>query len=357
MITRVANTDLNDLGKIHLAVVIPAYQVEKKLQHVLDGIPKFIRTIIVVDDCSRDGTLEIAKKNKPKRIHVLHLRKNHGVGGAMLYGMSLALELGADIVIKMDGDGQMDPDFLPALLQPILEGRADYAKGNRFMHSTSLQKMPSSRRVGNIGLTFMTKMASGYWNIFDPVNGFFAIHRTALGVLDASEIDEGYFFESSMLVALRLARAVVCDVAIPARYGDEPSSMSLAKVAMEFPVKLFRMYMKRLYHQYFLHDMNAGSLLMVFSVPLLLFGLIWGIAKWIESAVTGVVASTGTVLLAVLPIILGVQFLTQALIFDTNSVPTSPLLKESNVQLAFHREQPLIQGFLENHPDDFDLIS
>ncbi len=357
MITRIANTDLNDLGKIHLAVVIPAYQVEQKLQLVLDGIPKFIRTIVVVDDCSSDGTLSIAKNNRSKRIHVLHLRKNHGVGGAMLYGMSLALQLGVEIVIKMDGDGQMDPEFLPALLQPILEGRVDYSKGNRFLHSAALKKMPASRRIGNVGLTFMTKMASGYWNIFDPANGYFAIHRTALNMLDASQIDEGYFFESSMLLALRLARATVCDVAIPARYGDEPSSMSLAKVALEFPGKLFRMYMKRLYHQYFLYDMNAGSLLMVFSVPLLLFGLIWGIAKWIQSAVTGVVASTGTVLLAVLPIILGVQFLTQALVFDTNSVPTIPLLKEGNTQAAFYKEQPLIQGFLKNHPDDFDLIS
>jgi dolichol-phosphate mannosyltransferase len=221
----------------------------------------------------------------------------------------------------------MDPEYLPDLLGPIIESKADYSKGNRFLHPRRLMAMPLNRRIGNIGLSFLTKLASGYWNIFDPTNGYTAIHVSAIKYLDLDRLDRRYFFESSMLIELGLIRAVVRDVYIPAVYNGENSSLSPTHSFMSFPWKLVRAFVHRIMIKYFVRDFNAVSLLVLAAAPAILFGMVFGIINWARSSQLQVPATTGTVMLAILPLILGAQFLLQALTLDVQDVPTVPLQK------------------------------
>jgi dolichol-phosphate mannosyltransferase len=308
-----------------IVVVIPAYRAERTIGAVLRAIPAVVRHVVVVEDGSTDDTAGAARAVADPRITVVRHRRNEGVGGAMLTGYGVALRLGADVVVKLDADGQMDPGELPHLVAPIARGEVDYAKGNRFLFAFPPVRMPLVRMVGNLGLTFLTKLASGYWNIFDPTNGYTAIHASVLRRLDPDAIARGYFFETSLLIELRRLGAVVRDVALPARYADEPSSMSIPRVLVSFPPRLLVGLVRRLGRQYLLYDFTPGSVLGLLGGPLLLFGVLWSAIQWYLHASEGRLASTGTVLVGVLPIILGTQLLLQALSLDIGSVPAAPL--------------------------------
>lgn len=318
-----------NFAKFKLAVVIPAYRTEKEILAVLQGIPTFIRHIIVVDDASPDSSADLvtaaAKKNR--RIVLVRHEKNQGVGGAMVTGFKKALELGAEIVIKLDGDGQMDAHYIPALITPLITGEADYAKGNRFRDFSALRQMPFVRRIGNLGLSFLTKAATGYWNIFDPTNGYFAIRADVLAQLPLDQIDKGYYFETSMLSRLYLLDAFVQDVTIPARYRNEVSSLSIHRVLFEFPFKLTRTLIKRIILKYFIFDFSMMSIYLLTGIPLLLFGLIFGITKWIQYAELGIAAPTGTVILPTLSVILAIQILLSAIEIDLNAAPRKAISK------------------------------
>lgn len=318
-----------NFSKFKIAVVIPVYRTESEIRSVLLGIPRFVRHIIVVDDASPDSSAEfvaaIAKKDK--RITLIRHTKNQGVGGAMVSGFKQALALGTEIVIKVDGDGQMDPNHIPALLTPLLSGEADYAKGNRFRDFTSLQQMPLVRRVGNLGLSFLTKAATGYWNLFDPTNGYFAIRAEVLAQLPLDKLDKGYFFETSMLAHLYLLDALVQDVTIPARYRNETSSLSVRRALFEFPFKLTRTFLRRIVLKYFIFDFSMMSIYLLTGIPLLLFGLIFGSIKWIQYAQIGIAAPTGTVILPTLSVILAIQILLSAIEIDLNTAPRKAISK------------------------------
>ncbi len=308
-----------------VAVVIPAYRAAEHIRDVLAGIPQWVKYIIVVDDCSPDETAQLVKDWPDARVILVSHSHNEGVGGSVLSGYATALKCGAEIIVKMDSDDQMDPAYLTQLIAPIVRGEADYTKGNRFLHWRELHAMPALRRIGNAGLSFLTKLASGYWTIFDPTNGYTAIAAPVVSILNQDAIERRYFFESSMLIELGLVRAVVHDVAIPARYGDEVSSLSEWQAAVDFPGRLLAAMMYRLFTQYFIRDFTAVSVFLLGGAVSTLFGLVWGTYHWIMSAHIGVPASTGTVMLAVLPLILGVQLLLQAVIADIQNVPTYPL--------------------------------
>ena len=310
-----------------IATVIPAYRVERNIESVIDGLPPYIKHIIIVDDASPDSTADLitAAAQKDIRIKLIHHSKNQGVGGAMVSGFRKALELGAQIVIKLDGDGQMDSTHIPALITPLVEGKADYVKGNRFRDFQSLQQMPFIRRMGNLGLSFLTKAATGYWNIFDPTNGFFAIRAEILAQLPLEKIDRRYYFETSMLSHLYLLDAYILDVPIPARYRGETSNMSIRRVLIEFPIKLTRTFFRRIILKYFLIDFSMTSVYLLTGIPLLLFGLIFGITKWIQYASLGIAAPTGTVMLPTLSVILAIQILLSAIEIDMNSTPRKAL--------------------------------
>ena len=312
--------------KFNLIVVIPAFHVANTIEAVLNELPDYLRYIIVVDDASPDNTSELVQAfaKHDRRIVLIRHDHNQGVGGAMRTGFKKALELGAQVVVKVDGDHQMDPAHIPALVTPLLEGKADYAKGNRFRDFESLQHMPIIRRVGNLGLSFLTKAATGYWNCFDPTNGFFAIRAEVLAQLPLERIDEGYFFETSMLANLYLLDAFVLDVPMPARYRGERSSMSIWRVLVEFPAKLLVTLLRRLLLRYFLFDFSMVSVYLLTGIPLILFGLIFGSVKWVHYLNLGVPAPTGTVILPTLALILGIQILLSAIEIDMNAAPKSP---------------------------------
>jgi len=316
-----------DFSKFSIAAVIPAYCVERDISSVLSGLPPYIKHIIVVDDASPDSSADLitAAAKKDERITLITHLQNQGVGAAMLSGFRKALELGAQIVIKLDGDGQMDPAHIPALITPLIQGKADYVKGNRFRDFQSLQKMPFIRRVGNLGLSFLTKAATGYWNIFDPTNGFFAIRSELLARLPLNTIDHRYYFETSMLANLYLLGALVMDTPMPARYGSETSHLSIRRAVFEFPFKLLATFLRRIILRYFIYDFSMMSLYLLIGVPLLLFGGIFGGVKWIQYASQNIAAPTGTVMLPTLSVILGIQILLSAIEIDMNSMPRNPI--------------------------------
>jgi dolichol-phosphate mannosyltransferase len=184
-----------------------------------------------------------------------------------------------------------------------------------------LRHMPYIRRMGNLGLSFLTKVASGYWNIFDPTNGYTAIGANALRSLNFERLSKRYFFETSMLLELGLQRMVVKDIYIPAIYGDESSKLSNLKALFEFPPKLFLGMLRRIIFLYFIRDLTAVSIFSIAGIVSVIFGSLWGIYHWWRSSVTGVEASTGTVMIAILPLILGIQFLLQAVGMDIQNTP------------------------------------
>jgi dolichol-phosphate mannosyltransferase len=310
-----------------IATVIPVYRVERDIMAVLHALPAYIKHIVVVDDASPDSSANLVTvaAKKDKRIILIRHTENQGVGGAMISGFRMALELGAQIVIKLDGDGQMDPAYIPALITPLILGKADYVKGNRFRDFSSLQQMPFLRRIGNLGLSFLTKAATGYWNIFDPTNGFFAIRAEVLAQLSLNKIDHRYYFETSMLANLYLLGASVMDVSIPACYRDETSSLSIRRTLFEFPFKLLVTLLRRILLKYYIYDFSMMSLYLMIGIPLLLFGGIFGGIKWVTYASQGIPAPTGTVMLPTLSVILGIQILLSAIEIDMNSTPRKTL--------------------------------
>jgi glycosyltransferase involved in cell wall biosynthesis len=302
-------------------VVIPAYNVAPRIAAVLKSVPDFVDAITVVDDASRDATADAARGAGDPRVRVLRHDVNQGVGAAMVTGFADALAAGEGIVVKMDGDGQMDPAMLPRLLDPIVEGRCGYAKGNRFLFARELAAMPRHRLVGNFSLTFLTKLASGYWHVFDPQNGYVAIASSALRLLELHRLSRRWFFENDMLINLNVFNVPVADVAIPARYGDERSSMSIGRVLVSFPFHLFRGYWSRFYRKYVLRDFSPVALFMLAGIPLLLFGICFGGYTWVQSWRLNRFASTGTVMLSVLPFIVGFQLVLQALVLEMRESP------------------------------------
>ncbi len=309
-----------------VAVVIPCYREVDHVADVISGIGQEVARIIVVDDACPDHTGDhVRAQCTDPRVEVIVHERNLGVGGATLTGYRRALEAGADIVVKLDGDGQMDPALIAALIAPIAEGDADYAKGNRFHQLDHITQMPALRIAGNLVLSFACKMSSGYWNIFDPTNGYTAIHAKVARRLPFEKISQGYFFESDMLFRLNLLGAVVADIPMPARYGDERSGLKIGRAVFEFTAKHWINTVKRILYSYFLRDFNVASVELVLGTLLFLFGVLFGALKWYESSTSGVVTTAGTVFIAALPIILGSQMLIAFLDFDTRNIPGTPI--------------------------------
>lgn len=314
------------LKLLKVAVVVPCYRVADQVLRVLDAMPARVDRIFCVDDaCPQKTGDKIEKECKDTRVTVLRHDANQGVGGAMVTGYKAALEAGMDIVVKVDGDGQMDPSIMPRFLAVLETGDADYCKGNRFYRVATLTGMPKGRIAGNTILSFLTKLSSGYWQVFDPTNGYTAIHAAALRLLPLEMIDRGYFFESDMLFRLNTIRAVVCDVPMTAVYRDETSRLKVHRVVAPFLIKHIRNFGKRLIYNYYIRDFNLASLEWPLGILLFGFGVIFGLSKWIATAMSGEVATAGTVMLAALPVLVGTQMLLSAFNFDIQNVPRIPL--------------------------------
>lgn len=307
------------LNNNKIAVAIPCYKVEQHLQQVVAGLPDFVDSILLVDDCSPDGTGALADRlaASDSRVVALHHTRNRGVGGAMKTAFGKAMEMEVDVVVKLDGDGQMDPAFIAPLVEAIAD--ADFAKGNRLFDRQKLRHMPAVRRMGNMGVGFMVKAASGYWNVSDPVNGFFAIRTDTLRRMDLDRVADRYFFESSMLIEMHYTGARIREVSMPAIYADEHSNLSIGKTLLSFPPRLIAAWLRRLHLSYFVYDFNICSLYILVGVPSFLFGLIFGICNWIHYASMSCPSPTGTIMVAVLTFILGFQMLLAAAQYDISA--------------------------------------
>ena len=311
---------------LSIAAVVPCYREKHQIMTVLSKFDVLINHIIVIDDACPEKTGEFVRENAndPRILVVIH-EKKLGVGGATISGYQKAFELGADIIVKVDGDGQMDPAMIHTLVQPILRGEADYAKGNRFYRLNGLAKMPSVRLFGNLVLSFASKMSSGYWKIFDPNNGFTAIHQKVAQELALDKISNDYFFESDMLFQLNIARAVVADVPIQAVYGEETSSLKISRILFPFVGKHLANFFRRIAYSYFLRDFSIASIELIIGLIFITFGAIFGGLEWYKSTVTGTTATAGTVIIAALPLLVGSQLLISFLNFDVNNQPNQPL--------------------------------
>lgn len=309
-----------------VAVVVPAYRVRNRILGVLSDMPKWINSIYVVDDACPEHSGDFVEAHcDDRRVRVLRHEINMGVGGAVMTGYMRALQDGADVLVKMDGDGQMDPLLLPQLLGPIVRGEADYTKGNRFYDLDRISRMPVMRLVGNAVLSFMTKISSGYWDIFDPTNGYTALHARVAAKLPLQKISQRYFFETDMLFRLNTIRAVVVDVPMDARYEGESSSLRIGRIAHEFLLKHLRNTGKRIFYNYFLRDLSLASLLLLAGLGFVTAGGALGISYWYRSYASGIPTLPGSVTLVALLVIIGIQLLLGFLAQDISSVPRKPL--------------------------------
>jgi len=307
-----------------IAVVIPCFRVSSKITEVVTGILGFADQIYVIDDCCPEGSGGVVERNFAQhlKVAILRTKKNLGVGGAVITGYQKALADGAEIIVKIDGDGQMDAGMIPAFTNLIASGQADYAKGNRFFSLSYLHSMPTLRLFGNAVLSFVSKASSGYWHIMDPTNGFTAVHRNILLHCDLEKLQQRYFFESDMLFRLNTIRAKIIDVPIPARYeAGNHSSLGIGRTVLTFPALYVRNFLKRIFYSYFLRDFNLGSLALINAMIFLLFGVSFGAVRWYQYASMGQMASAGTVMLAALSVMIGVLSIFSFANFDVMNVP------------------------------------
>lgn len=314
------------IKSLHVAVVIPCYRARRHVLDVLAAVPATVASIHVVDDaCPEHTGRHVQDHCDDPRVRVHFNEHNLGVGGAVLRGYAEALACGAEVIVKIDGDGQMDAALLPAFVGPILRGEADYTKGNRFFDLAHIKQMPALRIFGNAVLSFMAKLSTGYWDIFDPNNGYTAIHADVARRLPVGRISQRYFFESDLLFRLNTLRAVVVDVPMDAHYADEVSNLRISQVTGEFLVKHVRNWFKRIFYNFFLRDLSVASLQLVVGLGLMTAGGLYGAWHWLTSMQTGVPTAAGTVMLSALPVILGLQFLLGFLSYDIASVPRRPI--------------------------------
>ena len=304
-----------------ITVVIPAYKVERQIHSVLTSIGKEVNHIIVVDDECPNQSGVFAQNVRDRRIEVIFHDRNLGMGGAMITGYLRALELNSDVVVKIDGDGQMDASRITELIEPILQDKADYTKGNRFFEVEAIKQMPKLRIFGNFGLSFLTKISTGYWKIFDPNNGFTAISGKALSRLPLHKIDPRYFFQPDILFRLYLNDAVIRDIPMPSIYNDEKSNLKVRLVLFEFPIKHLKNLSKRIFYSYYLKQFNLASLELPLGLGLGIAGLIRGFSALSTSNETGIPTAPGVVVLVAILLLAGLQFILAFLNYDMANEP------------------------------------
>ena len=307
-------------------MVIPCFKVRKSIMHVIADIGPDISRIYVVDDCCPEGSgQEVERHCEDSRVRVVFNATNLGVGGAVMAGYRAALADGMDIVVKVDGDGQMDPVLIPAFTAPIKSGEADYTKGNRFFDLEEINRMPRLRILGNTTLSLLNKLSSGYWDLFDPTNGYTAIHCDVIRHLPMAKISSRYFFETDMLFRLGTLRAVVVDIPMSARYGDEVSNLRISRILGEFTAKHLRNLFKRLFYSYYLRDMSLASFELPLGLLLLTFGSVFGAWHWLDSWQSGIANSPGTVMVSALPVLVGIQLILAFVGYDIQATPKRPI--------------------------------
>jgi glycosyltransferase involved in cell wall biosynthesis len=314
-----------------LGVVIPCFNVKNQIVDVISSIPNTVTRIVIVDDkCPEETGKFVLQEVKDSRIQVIFNQENLGVGGAMKNGYRTIIETDVDIIVKVDGDGQMDLNQLDSLIEPIVMNRADYTKGNRFYKLSYLRGMPKARIFGNLVLSFLTKLSTGYYRIIDPNNGYTAIHISALKQLSLGDISNTYFFESDMLYQLNMARAVIEDVPMQSVYGNEKSNLKIHKIFLLFLGHHIKNISRRIFYNYYFRDFSVASIELPLGLGLLSFGLVNGFYHWIHSSISKTVTPIGSQLLVLMTCLLGTQFLLAFLSFDIANSPTNPISRNTD---------------------------
>jgi glycosyltransferase involved in cell wall biosynthesis len=266
---------------LRIAVVVPAYNEETQIGRVLETLPPWIDRVIVVDDASTDRTAAIAQEHADRereRFAVVRRPRNCGVGAAIADGYRRALDGGADIAVVMAGDGQMNPDDLPALLEPVASGEADYAKGNRLILGDAWQTMPRARLLGGAVLSFLTKIASGYWHVSDSQNGYTAIGRRALEQILRDGFYERFGMPNDVLVKLNVHGFAVRDVPMHAVYNvGERSKMRIPAVILPICWLLVRRFFYRMWHRYVVRDTHPLVLFYLLGLAMTPLGVLYGL--------------------------------------------------------------------------------
>lgn len=303
--------------------MVPAYKASKTISKVIDTLPDFVQKVIVVDDSCPENTGKLVRETSWKRpVETLFNDRNMGVGGAFARGVELALQDRATrVIVKMDADGQMDPNLLMELISPILADSNDFVKGNRFSDLSDLEPMPKLRLLGNAGLGILAKFSTGYWDLIDSTNGYLAMSAKLASSLPWSKIHHGYFFESDLLFRISLRSARVSEIRMPAIYGQEKSSLSPFKSFMTFPWLHLRNYLKRIFYTYYLRTWNVASFELPLGFFLTAFGGVFGASLWRASSITGEPSTAGSIFLAGGAVILGIQLLLAFLNYDVSRSP------------------------------------
>ena len=244
-----------------IVAVVPCHRSSSKAPLVVKELLNYVDFVICVDDqCPERTGLKIKKYIQSDNLKVILHKKNRGVGGATKTGIKFAQSLNAEIIIKIDSDGQMNPSYIPRLIHPIINKTADFTKGNRFRNIDVFFKMPKIRLIGNIFLSFITKLSTGYWELFDPTNGFIAINSNILEQIDLDKIDNRYFFETDLLFRCGLSDVVINEIPIPVIYNNEKSGLNPFIELFRYFFRHITIFLKRIIYQYFLIDFNPGSL-------------------------------------------------------------------------------------------------
>ncbi|AKB34396.1 Glycosyltransferase [Methanosarcina siciliae HI350] len=301
-----------------IGVVVPAYNEEVLLGETIKGIPEYVSRIYIVDDCSSDRTPEVVKSLKDSRVVSLRHEVNMGAGKSVIDGYKMALADKMDIVVVMDGDNQMDPSQMPRLLMPIIEGKADYTKGNRLITREAREGMSAWRFFGNTLLSLLTKIGSGYWDLMDPQNGYAAASRKALETIDLDSVYTYYGYVNDILIKLNAYGMRVTDVVIPARYKNEKSSINYRRYIMKVAPMLFNGFLWRLKTKYVLLSFHPLVFFYVASMALLPAGLIFDFWILVQKLMHNPV-SQNYPLLGVFMTLMGAQLLFFAMFFDMQS--------------------------------------
>ncbi len=304
--------------KLSVGVAVPAYNEEKLIEKTLTTMPDFVDHIVVINDCSKDSTLSIVKRLQKKdlRIEIINNEVNRGIGFSLTSGLKKAAELGSDRVAVMAGDAQMDPSQLSKMIDAMEEKNLDFIKGNRFMHFDALKSMPTYRRLGNILVTILTKFATGYYSIFDTQNGYVVYTRDSIDRMPWYLIGDRYEFENTILVGLAIIDAKIGDFAMPAVYGEETSTIKLFSTTMRVLKVLFKGFWQRIYYKYILYGFHPIALFLCTGLLLMAGGIVGSFFVVLDRIINDATPTTGTVMLVVLPIILGFQLALTALVMD-----------------------------------------
>jgi len=304
-----------------ICVIVRAYNEERLIAKVIDKMPAFVDTILIVDDCSADRTSEIARASSDPRVVVLQQAVNTGAGGATVAGHTLAAEMGHDIHVVIDGDDQMDTTLMPALLDPLIDEGYGFAKANRFFSSSSFESMPRHRVFGNMVLTFLTKVSSGYWNTIDPQNGYTAMTSQTVKRIPWDRVAKRYEFENDQLIWLNIANTRIVDVPLDAIYGDEVSGIKLHRVVPRILGTLFRGFWRRMWLKNMLWSFSPVALFFLSGSVLFVFGVVVGIWDIIVAQHAPGTVTVGSWLFSVAPALLGAQLLIQSVALDIQATP------------------------------------